>query len=163
MRTFRQQFKQSLTLLLFIITFSSSSTVFAETMETDTVKAEHHAQNSVDWPGVYKGFLPCDDCKGIKTSLALNKNNTYLLITQYVGKSEKEIVEKGKFTSGDQSNTLVLTPRNSTQTRQYAVGEDRFIQLDSDGNRITGKLAEIVMVTVSQANLPTAIFCVELI
>ncbi|MDD1605591.1 MAG: copper resistance protein NlpE, partial [Methylococcaceae bacterium] len=74
--------------------------------------------------------------------LALNKNNTYLLITQYVGKSEKEIVEKGKFTSGNQSNTLILTPRNSTQTRQYAVGEDRFIQLDSDGNRITGKLAD---------------------
>lgn len=135
-------FKQSLTLFLFIATFSSYNNVFAETTETEGSKTEHHAQNSVDWPGVYKGFLPCDDCKGIKTSLALNKNNTYLLITQYVGKSEKEIVEKGKFTSGDQSNTLVLTPRNSTQTRQYAVGEDKFTQLDSDGNRITGKLAD---------------------
>ena len=145
MRTFKQQFKQSLTLFLFIATFSSYNNVFAETTETgnaETAKVEHHAQNNVDWPGVYQGFLPCDDCKGIKTSLALNKNNTYLLITQYVGKSEKEIVEKGKFTSGNQSNTLVLTPRNSTQTRQYAVGEDRFTQLDSDGNPITGKLAD---------------------
>jgi uncharacterized lipoprotein NlpE involved in copper resistance len=140
MRTFKQKFKQTLTLLLFIVTVSSYSNVFAETTETGD-SAEHHAQNSIDWPGVYHGFLPCDDCRGVKTTLALNKNNTYLLITQYVGKSEKEIVEKGKFTSGNQSNILILTPRNNTQTRQYSVGENTLTQLDSDGYLITGKLA----------------------
>lgn len=145
MRIFKQPLKQSLTLLLFIATIGSNSNVFAETTETgdtDAVKTEHHAQNSIDWPGVYQGFVPCDNCKGIKTSLALNKNNSYILITQYVGKSEREIVEKGKFTADNQNNTIILTPRNSTQTRQYFVGENTLTQLDSNGNHITGESPE---------------------
>lgn len=140
MRTFKQHVKQSLTLILFIATFSSYNNVFAETGDTDSA-TEHHAQNNVDWPGVYQGFVPCDDCKGVKTTLALNKNNTYLLITQYVGKSEREIVEKGKFTWNDQNNTIILTPRNSTQTRHYFVGDDTLTQLDSNGNHIVGEHA----------------------
>ena len=99
-------------------------------------------QNSLDWPGVYHGFLPCDDCKGVKATLALNKNNSYILITQYVGKSEREFVEKGKFTWDNNSNTIVLTPRDSSTTRQYFVGENMLTQLDNNGNRISGKLAD---------------------
>lgn len=139
MRTFRQQFKQILAFFLFIAIFSGYNSVFAETAETKDADA-HHAQKSIDWPGIYRGFLPCDDCKGVKTSLALNKNNSYILITQYVGKSEREIVEKGKFTSDN--NTIVLTPRDNSTTRQYLVGENMLIQLDNNGNRITGKLAD---------------------
>ena len=127
MQTFRQLF----TLFFFIALFLGVQPVFAETSE----------QNSIDWPGVYLGFIPCDDCKGIKTTLALNKNNSYLLITQYVGKSEKEIVEKGKFTWGSQEHTIVLTPRNSSTTRQYLVGENALTQLDDHSNLISGGLA----------------------
>jgi len=137
MRTFRQPFKQILTFFLFIAVFSGYNSAFSETAENT-----HHAQNSLDWPGVYYGFTPCDDCKGVKTTLALNKNNSYILITQYVGKSEREIVEKGKFTLGNENNTIVLTPRNSSTTRQYLVDENMLIQLDDNGNRISGKLAD---------------------
>ncbi|MDO9270179.1 MAG: copper resistance protein NlpE [Methylobacter sp.] len=142
MRTFRQQFKQVLTFFIFITIFSGYNPVFAETTaETNDTEA-HHAQNSLDWPGIYNGFIPCDDCKGIKSTLALNKNNSYILITQYVGKSEREIVEKGKFTWGDKNNTIVLTPRNNSTTQQYLIGENMLIQLDNNGNRISGKLAD---------------------
>lgn len=141
MRTFRQPFKQIPALLLFIAIFSGSNPVFAETAEPADTEA-HHAQNNRDWPGIYRGFLPCDDCKGVKTTLALNKNSSYILLTQYVGKSEREFVEKGNFTSGNTSNTLVLTPRNSSASRQYSVGENMLIQLDDNGNRVSGKLAD---------------------
>ena len=139
MRPLRQQVKQILISFLFIATFSNYNVAVAETTETAEI---HPAQISVDWPGVYYGFLPCDDCKGIKATLALNKNNSYILITQFVGKSEREIVEKGKFTSGANSNTLVLTSRDNSTTRQYFVGENMLIQLDSNGNRFSGKLAD---------------------
>lgn len=141
MRTFRQQFKQILAFFLFIAIFSGSNAIFAETAETKDADA-HHGQNSLDWPGVYRGFLPCDDCKGVKATLALNKNNSYILITKYVGKSEREFVEKGKFTSDNKNNTVILTPRDSSTTRQYFVGENMLIQLDNNGNRISGKLAD---------------------
>jgi uncharacterized lipoprotein NlpE involved in copper resistance len=141
MQTLRQEFKHILTFFLFIAIFQGCNPVFAETAEA-TDKDLHHAQNSLDWPGIYRGFVPCDDCKGIKSTLALNKNNSYLLITQYVGKSEREIVEKGKFISGDKSNTIILTPRDNSAPRQYLVGENMLIQLDNTGNRVTGKLAD---------------------
>lgn len=132
-------FKHILAFFLFGAIFSNHSLVFAETAETANI---HHAQNSVDWPGVYYGFLPCDDCKGIKSTLALNKNNSYLLITQNVGQSKRDVVEKGKFTSGDKNDTLVLTSRDGSTIRQYFVGENMLIQLDNNGNRISGKLAD---------------------
>jgi len=72
----------------------------------------------------------------------LNKNNSYILITQNVGQSKRDVVEKGKFTSGDKNDTLVLTSRDGTTTRQYFVGENMLIQLDNNGNRISGKLAD---------------------
>ncbi|TAN69465.1 MAG: copper resistance protein NlpE [Methylobacter sp.] len=137
MRTFRQ----IPAFFLFIAIFSACNPVFAETAETSDTDT-HHAQNSLDWPGIYHGFMPCDDCKGVKSTLALNQNSSYILITQYVGKSEREIVEKGKFSWGDKRDTIVLTPRNSSTTRQYFVGENMLIQLDDNGNRISGKLAD---------------------
>jgi uncharacterized lipoprotein NlpE involved in copper resistance len=141
MRTFRQQFKQIPAFFLFIAVFSGYSPVFAETTGTQDQDA-HHAHNSLDWPGIYRGFTPCVDCAGVKTSLALNKNNSYILITQYAGKSPREFVEKGKFTWDDKANTIVLTPRNNSTAQQYYVGENMLIQLDSNGNRIAGELAD---------------------
>lgn len=139
MRIFRQRFNPIAAFFLFIAFFSGSTPVFAETIETNT--DTQHTEKSLEWPGVYYGFLPCADCKGVKTTLALNKNNSYLLITQYVGRSEREIVEKGKFALGDKSNTIVLTPRNGSTTQQYLVDENSLVQLDNNGNRISGELA----------------------
>jgi uncharacterized lipoprotein NlpE involved in copper resistance len=141
MQTLRLEFKHILTFFLFIGTIQGCNSVFAETSETLN-KDAHHAQNSLDWPGIYLGFVPCDDCKGIKTTLALNNNNSYLLITQYVGKSEREFVEKGKFTSDDKDNTVVLTSKDNSVTRNYLVAENQLIQLDNMGNRISGNLAD---------------------
>jgi copper homeostasis protein (lipoprotein) len=145
--------KQRCTLILFIAAFSAYGTVFAETAEP---VHESHAENSLDWSGLYQGFLPCDGCMGIKTTLALNKNNTYLSIIQYVGKSDREIVEKGKFTLDNANNTILLTPRNSTQTRQYVIGENTLTQLDSTGKRITGDVAERYILKKNEIREPKA-------
>jgi uncharacterized lipoprotein NlpE involved in copper resistance len=152
MRTARQNLKKILAVFFCVALHSSYNPVFAETTATPDT---HHAQNSQDWPGIYYGFTPCTDCKGIKTTLALNKNGSYILITQYVGKSEREFTEKGKFTAGDTSNTLVLTPRNSATTRQYWVGENNLIQLDNNGNRITGKQADSYMLRRTDLTAPS--------
>lgn len=149
--------KKTMTLFLFLAAFSSYNTVFAETAETsDHATAEHHTQTSLDLTNVYQGFLPCDDCKGIKTSLALSKSNNYILLTQFVGKSDKELVEKGKFVWGSQGNSIVLTPRNNTETRHYSVGEGTLTQLDNQGEAITGKLADRYVLHSIKATPPKA-------
>jgi uncharacterized lipoprotein NlpE involved in copper resistance len=127
-----------LALSFFLTIFSAFPSAFAAT----TDMAEHHAQASDDWPGLYFGFTPCADCNGVKTTLALNKNKSYILITQYVGKSEREFVERGKFTWTDKSNTILLTPRNGSAPHQYFAGENILIQLDNNGNRFSGEHAD---------------------
>lgn len=143
MQTFRSPFKHILIACFWLGALLGEGAAFAEADKASEQAAEpHHAHGSQDWPGIYNGLLPCDDCYGIKTSLALNKNGSYILISKYAGKSEREFVEKGKFAAGDKSNTIVLTPRNGATSRQYLVGDNMLIQLGDNGERISGKLAD---------------------
>ena len=121
MQILRQQLKQTLTAVLFGAMCLIQIPVLAETAEANNHNTQH-ATTSHEWPGVYFGMLPCADCDGVKTSLALNANNSYILITQYIGKSLKEFVEKGKYAATDKSNVIALTPKNSSTSRQYLVG-----------------------------------------
>lgn len=134
-------FKPILTSFLVIAIFSAAGSAVAETAQKPD-GAAHHAQHHGEWPGVYNGFTPCADCVGVKTSLALNANNTYILITQYAGKSPRDFTEKGKFTWSEDNSKIVLTPRDGSTTRHYLIGENMLIQLDSNGNRISGKDAD---------------------
>lgn len=142
MKTISKTIKATLGCVVLISMIGVHSPVLAESAEAQSHDSHHNAQNSLDWPGIYNGFLPCDDCMGLKTSLALNKNGSYVLIYQYTGKSPRDHVEKGKFSWGDKSNTIVLTARDGATTRQYFVGENMLVQLDSKGERPTGKLAD---------------------
>lgn len=155
MGTCKQAFKYFLRFFLFAAIVSGYGPVFAETTETTDNNA-HHAQTRLDWPGLYYGFTPCADCKGVKTTLALNKNNSYVLITQLVGKSEREFVEKGKFTWGDKDNTIILTPRKGAATKYYLVGENMLTQLDHNGDRITDKFAERYVLRRTDVTKPPA-------
>ncbi len=134
-------YKKRITFTLMLGLLLNFIPAFAETTDSHD-KQGHHADKSLDWPGIYMGFLPCQDCIGVKTTLALNKSGSYILITVNVGKSDREFVEKGKFTAGGKGDTLVLTARNSNVTHQYAVAKDMLIQLDEQGNRVSGKLAD---------------------
>ncbi|MEY2667093.1 MAG: hypothetical protein RLZZ384_1264 [Pseudomonadota bacterium] len=118
------------------LTLTTQSVVFAQAPSD-----AHHEQQTLDWPGIYNGFTPCDDCKGVKTTLALNANNSYILITQYVGKSPRDITEKGKFVFSNQ-NTIILTPRDSEMTRHYFVDENKLVELDKNGVHYSGKDAD---------------------
>ncbi|NOT84356.1 MAG: copper resistance protein NlpE [Methylococcaceae bacterium] len=131
-------------LLAFAVTTLASaySLVMAESTEIVHDQNARHAQDNMDWPGIYQGFMPCADCAGVKTTLAFNKNNSYVLMTQFIGKSDREFVEKGKFTWDNNSKTITLTPRKSATTQQYIVEENSLIQLDPNGKRFTGKYAE---------------------
>jgi uncharacterized lipoprotein NlpE involved in copper resistance len=140
MRTVKQ-FKKNLVMALCTACFFMANPSYAESDD-----AQHgnmnHAQNNTMWSGIYKGFLPCADCMGIKTSLALNANNSYILITQNTGKSVRDFVEKGKFTWAENANTIVLTSRDGATTHQYLIGDNTLTQLDNSGNKVSGKDAE---------------------
>jgi esterase/lipase len=99
----------------------------------------HTTMNSLDWDGTYTGILPCADCEGIETSLSIRNNMTYRLERRYIGKSDEIFRTEGKFKWSIDGRIIVL--ENETHGR-YQVGENALFQLDIEGRRITGELAD---------------------
>ncbi len=160
MQTLKKQLKQNLAFIFVSTLFSVCNAAMAESdmqIQERVLKAREmtHQQQidhtthispidkSLDFHGVFYGFLPCNDCNGIKTTLSLKQKNNYLLVTQPARESSREYYEKGKYSWNDESQTVVLTPRNQSNTRQYYIeNEGTLIQLNSDGTRITGDQAD---------------------
>jgi heat shock protein HslJ len=68
----------------------------------------------------------------------LNKDLSYILETQYMGKDEKIFQSKGTFKWDESGSRITL---NNENKQIYQVGENRIFHLDKDGKRINGELA----------------------
>lgn len=97
-------------------------------------------QTSVDWAGTYKGVLPCADCEGIETEVVLNDDGTFKHTTIYLGKDGEPEVIEGSFIWKEDGATVVLP--NGEQQTHYWVSENYILQLDPEGNKIEGEMAE---------------------
>ena len=114
----------------------------AATPQTNQAPPDQHtSQNSLDWDGTYAGVLPCADCEGIEIDLTINENNTYILRTRYLGKGDKVFEHQGTFTWGKNGSVIYLKGLTGSPNR-YFVGENQLFQLNMQGERITGKLAD---------------------
>lgn len=117
--------------------------VMSHQQKTDHTAHAIPIDKSLDFHGVFYGFLPCDDCNGIKATLSLKQKNNYLLVTQPAKESSREYYEKGKYSWNEENHTVVLTPRKGSATRQYHIeNEETLVQLNTDGTRITGDKAD---------------------
>ena len=95
----------------------------------------HNSQNSLDWSGTYSGVLPCADCDGIETEIALNNDMTYVKKAKYKARDEKGIFV------WDKTGSIVVLKGVNEVPSQYKVGENKLTQLDMEGNAIIGSLA----------------------
>jgi len=106
--------------------------------DTDTT---HTSRTSADWDGSYRGVLPCADCEGLETTVILGKDLNYTVTTKYLGKTDSVYERSGKFSWSERRNIIRLDG-STEQASTYFVGENVLTQLDKDGNKITGELAE---------------------
>lgn len=100
----------------------------------------HHANNSLDYQGTYKGVLPAASTSGMEVTLVLG-DNTYHKTVSYVGKKDKPVETSGNYT-WDATGTII-TLVGEELPNQYFVSENKLIHLDVDGKRITGDLANL--------------------
>jgi heat shock protein HslJ/uncharacterized lipoprotein NlpE involved in copper resistance len=117
-----------------------------DTMVVDStevvVNDDHNAKNSLDYIGMYKGIVPCADCEGIETTLWLGSNENYVLVTNYIGKIDVGTnYFNGTYSWNKKGNTIILS-NNENGASHYFVGENYLTQLDLEGNKISGDLAE---------------------
>lgn len=156
MQTFKKRLTQNLAPLLFASLFSahpamaeSDQQMFLKAREIQEQLKGHtdHAppvEKRLDFRGVFYGYVPCNDCAGIKMTLSLKQNNNYLLVTQPARDSSKEYYEKGKYSWDDEKKLVILTPRKggTATTRYHIENDETLIQLNEDGTKKLGGLAE---------------------
>ena len=99
---------------------------------------------SAPWSGVYRGVLPCVDCEGIQTEIRLYPDNSFELRRKFLGKSEKIHMSKGKIEWYQQHNQIKLQVEEEKENipANYQIGENQIIQLDDNGNPISGGFTE---------------------
>jgi len=103
--------------------------------------APDSSRTSLDWPGRYTGVVPCADCEGIETTLVLRDDQRYALTTRYLGEQDTGRTLEGRFDWDEAGGTIALAGVAGGPSR-YRVGENRLDQLDLEGRRITGPLAD---------------------
>ncbi|WP_029904829.1 copper resistance protein NlpE [Prevotella sp. 10(H)] len=102
---------------------------------------QHNAKNSLDYKGTYTGKVPTASGEGMIVSIKLD-DSTYVKNIEYVGKKNSKSEEKGKYTWNPAGNTVILDGVKESPN-QYFVGENMLTQLDMEGNRITGEMADM--------------------
>ena len=108
----------------------------------------HNAANSLDLAGEYEGTLPCADCEGIKTTLNLNKDESFTLKEEYLGKKSPSVFNsKGKWVVHENTITLQFDKELQDRRVQYKAGENKLWLLDQEGKEITGTLADKYIMT----------------
>jgi len=139
-------------LVLFLCLSACNNLKQPEQVLNDT----HSSRGSVDWPGLYRGILPCADCEGIQISIQLKKDLTYVITTQYLGRSPDLQTQKGSFEWNKEGSCIRLlsnAARDKIEVKdefkvgeesgdQYLVGENQLIKLDKEGKRVEGPLAQ---------------------
>jgi heat shock protein HslJ len=102
----------------------------------------NNSSDHLDWSGVYTGTIPCADCVGIQMQITLNKDNTYTLRREYLGKQAPVEVSSGRLVWGNNGNTVSLTSEDKIDSSiQFKTGENTLTHLDQDGKVITGRWA----------------------
>lgn len=106
-----------------------------------------NSKTSLDWNGTYSGIVPCADCEGIETTLTLNNDLTYTIVTNYLGRNDAlEETFNGTF-RWDETGSKVILEGVKFAPKQFKVGENRIWQLDQNGEMIKGDLADHYILT----------------
>lgn len=134
-------------LSLFIVTTCLLFTTGCAPQTTTPTDPPHDSSvNSLDWAGTYTAYLPCADCAGIETSLTLNSDMSWLRVSRYDTGSDNRTESRGKFSWETDGNHIRLNGVTDAPNR-YKVEENRLVQLDMQGHRIEGALADRYILT----------------
>lgn len=126
-----------------IVTLAIAACQTKKTVGNDGADPAHNSRNSVDWAGTYQGTLPCADCPGIRYTITLNDDDTYVVKTRYLERGDSVFTESGTFAWDENGGKITLADRGE----KFQVGENKLFHLDMEGNRITGTLAEHYVLT----------------
>lgn len=102
----------------------------------------HNAKNALDYLGTYEGVVPCADCEGIKTRVQLLENDAFVMTTNYLGKANAEDYKETGTFKWDDAGQVISLDNGVDVLCKFFVGENTLTQLDTEGEKIEGALAD---------------------
>jgi uncharacterized lipoprotein NlpE involved in copper resistance len=126
--------------LAFGIASGASGLAQASEPGPKAVDAVHGSRNSLDWEGVYAGTIPSASGSGIDVTIVLRADSTYVVLYHYVGGQDGDFIAAGTFAWDENGDVITMDAKDIPP--HYRVGEGRLIQLDMEGQPITGVLAD---------------------
>lgn len=125
-----------------------------KTIENSAIAQINSSQLPSDWVGVYSGIIPCADCSGIETQITLNSDNTFKITSKYLDEEEVVSIHTGEIQWSKDGKSIALSELDKEAfPSQYKVEKNALIQLDLEGNIITGELASNYILTKVDINL----------
>jgi uncharacterized lipoprotein NlpE involved in copper resistance len=100
----------------------------------------HNSKISLDWEGVYTGTIPSASGPGIDVRLKLNMDQSFELTYEYLDRDNEPFNWTGSFQWDDTGNIITLGIEDVPS--YYKVAENKLIQLDMEGEPISGELAD---------------------
>lgn len=104
--------------------------------------AHINQDKSAAFHGIFYGYLPCNDCDGIKNTLSLKQNNNYLLVTQPARDSSREYYDKGKYEWNEDTKILTLTSRKGEKHQYLIKDQGTIVQMNPDGTPMSKDLED---------------------
>src|SRR5690606_19282658 len=68
----------------------------------------HSSRNSLDWAGTYSGILPCADCPGIRTTIALDADGRFERTLAWLESGVAPRTESGTFSWNAAGSAVLL-------------------------------------------------------
>lgn len=119
----------------------------------DLVDGAHSSQDALDWAGVYRGTLPCEDCDGIQVELNLKDDQTYESSMRYQGESNQVFKVSGNFDWSEDGGSIILKDKYDNVREHYKVGENRLAKLDDQGKSTKTEDADSYILSKGDAPL----------
>ena len=107
--------------------------------------AQDNSETSLDWAGIYEGTIPAASCPGIKMTLTLNFDTTYILVSDYIDEKDEVFTDEGTFSFVDGS-IIDLDIKNDAD-KFFKVENGRLIMLGIDMTPAEGELADKYILT----------------
>ncbi len=109
--------------------------------ENEEIKMESPATPTMGY-GTYTGTLPAADCEGIKTTLTINDDKTYKLISEYIGVKDGTFETSGVYNLINNTLIELVTPSSGEKTYYKVLDENKVMLSDKEGTVNEGSLAE---------------------
>lgn len=129
------------TVALFMMASCNSAQKNNTQAENEEIKTEETVAPAIAY-GTYTGTLPAADCEGIKTTLTINEDKTYKLISEYIGVKDGTFETSGVYNLINNTLIELVTPSSGEKNYYKVLDENQVMLSDKEGTVNDGTLAE---------------------